>query len=231
MNRLALVLALLALAPAGCRKPDARRPEAELGGRGEDLAGGFLVLEDRDTVATERYTRSPGHLRGTITHADGVRIGYDATVADDESIVRIELSLWRAGAALDSPPAEHSVAVLGGPARDSLVRTSGVRGPERITRETVPGGAQPYLIPSVALAQQVLRRARVLGGDSVAFSIVVLNGAALAQRVSVRWLPGDSALIGVAGSHVRVGFDAEGRIQDGTDPALGIAVKRLAPAK
>ncbi len=123
MNRLALVLARLALAPAGCRKPDARRPEVELAGRGEDPAGRFLVLEDRDTVATERYTRAPGHLRGLITHADGVRISYDATVAPDESIVRLEMRLWRAGAALDSPPAQHSVAAIGGPGRDSLTRT------------------------------------------------------------------------------------------------------------
>ncbi len=228
MHRLAFASALLVLAAlAGCRTPDARRPEAELARRGEDVSGGFLVLEDRDTVATEQYTRSPGHLRGTLVHGDGTRIRYDATVAEDEAIVRLELSLWRPGAALDSRPAQHSITELTGPARDSLTRTDRERGPQRVWRQVVPGGAQPYLIPSVALAQQVLRRARVLGGDSVALGIVVLNGAAMAQRVSVRWLPGDTALIGVAGNHVRVGLDAQGRIEDGSDPALGMSVKRL----
>ncbi len=217
----------LALALAACRRPDARRPEVELAGRGTDAAGGFLVLADRDTVATERYTRSPGHLRGTIVHEDRTRIDYDATLAADESIVRIEMSLWRPGAALDSKPAQHSVTELAGPARDSLTRTDRERGPARVSRTVVPGGAQPYLIPSVALAQQVLRRARVLGGDSVALGIVILNGAALPQRVSVHWLPGDSALISVAGNHVRVGLDPQGRILDGSDPALGMSVRRL----
>ncbi len=227
VRRLPLALALVAgVALAACRKPDARRPEAELAGRGEDAAGGFLVLEDRDTVATERYTRSPGHLRGTIVHGDHSRIEYDATIAPDEAIVRLELRLWPAGAALDSKPAQHSVAELSGPARDSLTRTGRASGPEQIWRQVVPGGTQPYLVPSVALAQQLLRRARVLGGDSVAFEIVVLNGSSMLP-VSVRWLQGDTALITVADRHVRVGLDAHGGVQDGTDPALGLSVRRL----
>lgn len=222
-----MTLALALGGLAACRKPDARRPEAELVGRAADAAGGFLVLADRDTIATERYTRTGGHLRGTIVHEDRTRIDYDATLAADESIVRIELSLWRPGAALDSRPAEHSVTELSGPARDSLTRTDRDRGPARVSRTVVPGGAQPYLIPSVALAQQVLRRARRLGGDTVALGIVVLNGAAMPQRVHVRWLPGDSALISVAGNHVQVGLDAQGRILDGSDPALGMSVRRV----
>lgn len=218
-------MALAAL--AGCHKPDARRPDAELPGRGDDAGGGFLVLDDRDTVATERYTRTSGHLRGTLVHGDGTRVRYDATIAADESIVRLELSLWHARAPLDSPPAQHSLTELRGPARDSLERTDRESGPERVFRTVVPGGAQPYLIPSVALAQQVLRRARVLGGDSTAIGIVVLNGAAMPQQVGVRWLPGDSVALTVAGNHVRVGLDGEGRILDGSDPALGMTVRRL----
>ncbi len=227
MPRLPLVLALLAGgALAACRKPDARRPEAELPGRGEDPAGGFLVLVGRDTLAAERYTRTPGHLRGTIVHGDHTRIEYDATVADDEAIVRLEMRLWPPGAALDSKPAQQSVAELGGPARDSLPRTSRGRGPERVWRQVVPGGTQPYLVPSLALAQQLLRHARVLGGDSAAFEVVVLNGSTTLP-VSVRWLRGDTALIAVGGRHVRVGLDAEGRIEDGADSAAGVSVRRL----
>ena len=224
LNRRTLALAL---ALGGCRKPDAHRPPAELAARGPDGGGSFLVLAERDTVATERYNRSPGHLRGRVLHGDGTRIEYDATLADDESIVRLDLRLWHARAPLDSPPAQQSVTEMRGPARDSLSRTDRDGGPARVFHTVVPGGAQPYLIPSVALAQQVLRHARVLGGDSVAIGIVVLNGAAMPQRVSVRWLPGDSALITVAGNHVRVGFDADGRILDGSDRALGMTVKRL----
>ena len=228
MNRLALPLALALLLPGGCRRqPDVRRPAAELAGRARDDGGGFVILAEGDTMATERYTRSPGHLRGVLTHGDGTRIRYDATIGPDEAIVRLELSLWRPGAPLDSRPAQHSVTELRGPARDSLARTDQEGGPARRFQVIVPAGAQPYLIPSIALAQQVLRRARALGGDSTSIPIVVLNGAAMPQRVGVRWLPGDSAAITVAGNHVRVGLDAQGRILDGSDPALAMSVRRL----
>ncbi len=199
----------------------------QLAERGLDPGGSFLVLAERDTVATEHYTRSAGHLRGEVVHGDGTRVRYDATIASDESIVRLELSLWHARSPLDSPPAQHSLTELRGPARDSLTRTDREGGPQRVFRTVVPGGAQPYLIPSVALAQQVLRRARVLGGDSTAIGIVVLNGAAMPQQVGVRWLPGDTAVITVAGNHVRIALDAEGRVLDGSDPALGMSVRRL----
>ena len=228
MNRLALPLALALLLPGGCRRqPDVRRPAAELAGRARDDGGGFVILAEGDTMATERYTRSPGHLRGVVTHGDGTRIRYDATIGADEAIVRLELSLWRPRAPLDSRPAQHSVTELRGASRDSLARVDQEGGPARKYNTIVPAGAQPYLIPSVALAQQVLRRARRQGGDSTSIAIVVLNGAAMPQRVRVRWLPGDSAELAIAGNHLRVGLDADGRIRDGSDPALGMSVKRL----
>ncbi|HEX9109384.1 MAG TPA: hypothetical protein VF832_19210 [Longimicrobiales bacterium] len=217
---------LVALAGLACGRGDTRRPELALREKSVD-DGGFLLLSERDTMATEHYSRSSGHLRGRLVHGDGTRIDYDATLAADESIVRLELSLWRPGSPLDSRPAQHSVTELRGPARDSLARTDREQGPERKFAAIVPAGAQPYLIPSVALAQQVLRHARRHPGDTASIPIVVLNGAALPQRVRVRWLPGDSADVSIAGNHVRVGFDADGRVRDGSDPALGMTLRRL----
>jgi len=224
---------LLALATLACGRADTRRPELALRGTAPGETGGFLLLSERDTVVTEHYSRSPGHLRGRLVHGDGTRIDYDATLAPDESIVRLELSLWRPGAPLDSKPAQHSVTELRGPARDSLARTDQERGPERKVAAIVPVGAQPYLIPSIALAQQVLRRARRQGGasDTTSLPIVVLNGAAMPQRVRVHWLAGDSADVSVGGNHVRVGFDADGRVREGSDPALGMTLRRLGPER
>jgi len=232
-RRAALAL-LVALAALACKGADTRRPDAALRGTAAGESGGFLLLSERDTVVTERYSRSPGHLKGRLIHGDGTRIDYDATLAPDESIVRLELSLWRRGSPLDSRPAQHSVTELRGPGRDSLSRTDQEKGPERKYAAIVPLGAQPYLIPSVALAQQVLRRARRQRGevgDTTSIPIVVLNGAAMPQRVRVRWLPGDSADVSIGGNHVRVGFDADGRVRDGSDPALGMTLRRLDPER
>jgi hypothetical protein len=231
MLRPFIALALLLPLLAACRGGDSRRlPDAPPGSGSGDTGGAFVILGDPDTIATERYTRSPGHLSGLLLHSDGTRIQYEATVARDESITRLELRLWHPGAAPDSPPAEHSVTELRGAAADSLLRADRVdEGRARRFRVLVAPGAQPYLLPSVGLAQQLLRRARRLGGDSTQLEVVVLNGAALPQRVGVRWLPGDSAEVRVGGARVRLGLDADGRIRAGSDAALRMSLKRLAP--
>ena len=220
----------LLCAVAACSRGDRSRASPELAVSGRDTAGAFLVMSERDTMALEHYARSPGRVQGTIVHGDGTRIQYDASVGPDEAITRLELRLWHAGSALDSRPAQQSITELRGSARDSLVRTDREAGAPRVFRMNVPPGTQPYLIPSVGLAQQALRRARFMGGPSVELSLVVLNGAALTQRVRVRWLPRDSAEIAVGNNRVRMGLDAEGRIRDGADPALGITVRRV-PAR
>lgn len=222
---------LLLLLAAGCSRPDARRSTPELAARAIAGGGAYVVLGRDDTISVERYGRAPGRVLGTIVHGDGTRIEYDARVAPDESITRLELRLWRPGVPLDSRPLQHSITELRGPARDSLVRVDrDSAGPVRVFRLLVPAGTQPYLVPSVGLAQQALRRARFLGGAAPTLPIVLLNGAASPQRVKVRWLPADSVEIALGGTSVRLGLDAEGRIRAGSNPALGISLVRL-PAR
>ena len=223
-SRLLLVLA------AACGRSDGRRAAPALAARATDSTGTFVVLGRDDTIAVERYARTSGRVLGTIVHGDGTRIQYEARVAPDEAITRLELWLWRPGVPLDSRPAQHSITELHGPARDSLVRVDRDSvGPTRIRRLLVAPGSQPYLLPSVGLAQQALRRARALGGDSLTLPVVVLNGSASPQRVRIRWLPRDSVEIGVGGTHVRLGLDAQGGIRAGMDPALGITLQRVPP--
>ncbi len=230
MRRLLFLPPLVLLIAAACGRTDSRRAAPQLAAHAADTTGAFVVLGRDDTIAVERYARAPGRVLGTIVHGDGTRIQYDAQVAPDEGITRLDLKLWRPGMPLDSRPAQHSITELHGPARDSLVRVDrDSTGPTRVFRLVVPAGSQPYLIPSVGLAQQALRRARALGGAAPTLPLVLLNGNASPQRVQIRWLPGDSAEVGVGGTRVRLGLDAQGGIRAGADSSLGITLARVPP--
>lgn len=227
MRRLAsLSLPLLALACGHRDAPPAAEHAPTLAVRGApvaDSAGAFVVLRGRDTLATERFSRAGGRLSGVVrTHGrrghTARTTAYAADLAPDGSITR--LTVRRLGM-----PAGDTAVVLPG---DSLLHVSR-RGVKRVARrDTATPGLIPYYLPSVALAEQVLRAARARGGDSARVRVLALNGGGVRESVLVRWLPGDSALASVSGNQLRLALDPAGRsILGGWDPNLEIRLERV----
>ena len=134
-------------------------------------SGAFLVLRGRDTVATERFVRTPTKLEGTLSIRNDKRTSerYAAVLAPDGSVPLIEVTVEEGADSGTTRPRivqrarvifkEDSAAV------DEIGR-SGL-----VTRVMgTESGAIPYLNLSFALIEQAVRRARAANrGSSVPF--------------------------------------------------------------
>lgn len=209
----------------GCSHPDrpAERPGAApppAAAARPDTGGTFVLLRGADTLVTERYSRSPGRLEGELRAPGGRRWAYRAEIGPAQLVTRLEQRWIGRGAPLEAS------AVFGG---DSVVRT--VRrgtAPPGVRRDSVPPGSVAYVLPSAALAEQVLRRARALGGDSVQVPVAALGPVGIVrERVRVRWFPGDSVRVSVSGNEVWLMVDPAGRILGARNPNLDLRLERV----
>lgn len=211
---------LLPLLWLGCSPPD-RPPARRAAAAPPDTGGAFVLLRGQDTLVTEHYSRSPGRLEGQLRLADGRLWAYRAEIDPAQLVTRIDQHRTGRGAV----PLDAS-AILGG---DSILRTLRLgAAPPGVQRDTVPPGSVAYLLPSAALAEQVLRRARALGGDSAQVPVAALGPTGVVrERVRVHWLPGDSVHVSVSGNEVWLAVDSAGRILGARNPNLDLRLERI----
>jgi hypothetical protein len=189
---------------------------------------GFALLRNGDTLAIERYTRSGNSLSGEIFDIeDNSRLTYTALVGADERITRIELAYF---AERETAPQQRAVAEFRG---DTLIAQS-YEGDEaaETDRLVTPDGTMIHLGPSPALLEQLLRRARALGGDTASIPVLLVGRDEerheVIERVTVRRMGRDSVHVVLdAQNQARVAVDGEGRIQGGSSAGDGVRVVRL----
>ena len=196
--------------------------------------GGFIVRMGSDTLAAERFSRSPTRLEGEIVSlvpmARAVR--YSAALNPDATVSRFEIS---------GEPATSGAAGLRTSAEVRFVgdsaHTLATRGDSTQRFSVAPGaGALPFVPFTYALYEQLARRLRQSGRDSIAvmtltpgqrqpfgFSVVRRGG----DTVDVDFLPVPDFYPGGQPAHMRI--DAAGRLLalDGTDSPLKVVVERV----
>lgn len=188
-------------------------------------SGTFVVRHAQDTIATERFARTPVKLEGTLALRNPKRTSerYSAVIAPDATLPLIEITV-REG--VDSGTAKARIVQR---ARVIFKQDSAavdeVGSAGLVTRVFgTEEGAVPYLNLSFALLEQAVRRARATaGGSDVAF--FNLGGG---QTLSARMTPvGSDSLrldIGDVRYHLRV--DREGRLLGGRIPSQNVLVER-----
>ncbi|HEX9940331.1 MAG TPA: hypothetical protein VGB15_24570 [Longimicrobium sp.] len=176
-------------------------------------AGTFAFVANGDTTVVEEYRRAAGVLQGEIrprVPGGFGRAAYRAEL-DGELVRRIELSVWPPGAPAGSAPVRRWIATFAG---DSVVEETRSGGPTDVRRTAVPPGTLPLFGPSMALQEQIVRRARAIGGSAPTVEVPVhslaTNGPAV--RATVEWIGRDSATLRHGGSAMRLRIDADGRI-------------------
>lgn len=87
-------------------------------------------------------------------------------------------------------------------------------------------GAVPLVNPSFALIEQIARRARALGGDTVTVPALLIQGGATIS-VAVRWTGADSVTLSIAGSVVESRTDPDGGFLSGTIRAQNLIFERV----
>ena len=101
----------------------------------------------------------------------------------------------------------------------------------RTTRVGMPKGTLPVMATSVAFLEQLLRRARVVGGDSVSLPVMVLGAQASLDVLTMIANGSDSVVFvgrdGKLANSVHLAVDTQGRILGGLIPISGTRILSL----
>ena len=206
-------LALLALTSAGALHAQ--------GGAAE-----LVLVQGTDSVATERFTRTAERVDATLSLGPMGRLRYTATLAPDASVTRVDLAVL-GPAATDTTPLQRGSAVVRG---DSIQLESAAAdgSPPQTLSLAVPRGAVIYVNPSPSSLEQIVRRARALGGQNVRVPILALGGDATVGSTTVTFGEGGAATIGLGSVQVEVRTDASGAVTGGSIAGQNITIVRRA---
>jgi len=198
---------------------------AERGAAQAAERGAFVVLMGADTFAVERFSHAADRLEGEITGASLGRLVWSAEPGADGVLTALHLSAWRPGADPGSPPMQTAdVRVLG----DSATAEIGTPAGQTTQRFATRPGASLYLNPSFLQVEHLARRAP-RGGEAVTVPLLLVQGGQTLDA-TVRRLAPDSVSVSIAGSEIRIGVDASGRMTGGAIPAQNLRIVRVAEA-
>jgi hypothetical protein len=158
-------------------------------------SGTFALVVRGDTTVVDEFVRTANLLEGLVrTRRRGAKFGwarYRVEFSRSGEVTRSELSLGRVGTSPDSPPVSTH-AITFGPA--SIVEEWPNRAP---TRAPYIRGVVPLFGPSIAMLQEVVRRARRLSPSKREIGVPVyqvLVNAKL-EYVPIRWIARDTVII------------------------------------
>ena len=188
-------------------------------------SGIFVVRHAGDTVATERFSRTPTHLEGTLAlhNTKSTSERWSAVVAPDATLPLIEVTV-REGAGSEAGKVKvlQRARVI---FKEDSAAVDEVGGAGLMTRIFgTERGAMPYLNLSFALLEQAVRRSRASSAtDRIAF-FNLGGGQTKSARVSPLGTDSLSLDLGDVEFHLRV--DAAGRVLGGRIPRQDVVVER-----
>ena len=177
----------------------------------------FHVLSGQDTVTAERFERTATTLSGELVdRVRGGRIRYIATLAPNGLVTRLERTDHRNAA---DTVGQRSVFTFSG---DTMVAQVGTSTPTHVPSSV---GVLAVLNPAVAFMEQMVMRARAIGGDTTAIPVFVL-GAPQPLPLTVTRIGTDSTRLDYAGVSVRLATSATGRVLGGGIPEQRVSIVR-----
>jgi hypothetical protein len=175
---------------------------------------GFLLRAGDDTASVEQFTRMAERVDGRLLLGKRIPITYQGALNADGTMRRLVVSVYQPNAPAEAPP--RQVVALDF-LRDSLsveTRTADSTHTERIA--TRPG-ALPYhpQLPILSLLEQIVRRARSIGGSRVQVPVFLLGTGARTVDAVVEFSTADSAIVALGNIEIRLAVDAPGRVLGG----------------
>lgn len=203
-TRVVLLSALLLIVPASASV-------IADSGRVARAEGSYAILNGADTAVLERWTRSDSSLSVTMDVIGQVRLEFDASLATDATMRSLTMRIFPPG---QDEPAEEAHAEFRG---DSVIAVQRLAAGMDTVRRGTRVGAVPYLSPSVSLTEQIVRRARAMGGDSVVVPVFVVGSGGETLDATVRFAA-DSAFVALGASEMRLGLAGDGSLTGGVIP-------------
>lgn len=171
--------------------------------------GAFFVTLGRDTLAVERFTRTPQRLEAeaVVTSPQTIKRSFFVDFAGDAPTL-FNLATSRPGTAA---PGQSFVIRYGADSATLEART--MADSVQTRRFAAPPGTLPMIGNSFALLENLTRYARRSGGDSVTVPVSWLSLRPSAGTVTIKRHGADSMLVWVFGGEpMRARVDAQGRI-------------------
>jgi alpha-beta hydrolase superfamily lysophospholipase len=183
----------------------------------------FVVLLNRDTIAAETMTRTARQAEGTLRLLSPMLlIKQSLAFTPANGLERMTLSVGR-GARGDSA-LQRSELILRGDSAVSHVEQAG-GAPTAEHRFAVRPGAVPFINLSGLSLEQIIRRARAMGGDTLNVPVLLTNGQTI--LASVVRAGADSVVVVLGGVVLRARTDSVGRLLGASVPAQGVIFVRL----
>ena len=181
----------------------------------ESAARSFVAMRDADILVDERISRSTRRVHSDILNiAQGVRIAATMELASDGLVERAEITVRLATAASEAQPLQHVTLDF---EPDAVLVRTGTSDAAPAQRIPLPPGALPFLNLSVATAEQIFMRARLLGGESAQVPIISIMGGQVATA-TVRWDEPGCAVLSLEGVDLHAHVTSSGEIIDAAVP-------------
>ncbi|MDQ2670044.1 MAG: hypothetical protein M3Y31_05380 [Gemmatimonadota bacterium] len=230
MRVAALVSIALAAACGGTSaEPTVTSPAPGMRVAAPATAGRFVLLQGGRPIATEEFERTAGGFVVDMIPSGGQPgLSYRARVTPDGLIDSLDI-------AMQAPPggaAQRLLMMLESSGDTAVVHHVQWRGDSAVRRTVgTRAGAVFYINPSPSMMEQIVRRARLMGGDSVDVPIFMPIGEGRTAMVAVTFPTQDSAVTSVGGVAVRMGIDSEGRMRGAVVPTQGLVIERQDAAR
>lgn len=224
-------LALVAACAPADRAPDAGAAAASI--RPETPAPperSVLVIErGGSAILTERVTRTADRMESEMTAGPSEgRVTYTAALNPDGTVSRLEGRLYEAGASAQSAPAGRITLTFRGDS--ALLEISEGDSTQRAQVGAARGTIPIPVSEAVAMVEQILRRARALGGNRAEIPTLTTEDGVRTGTATVTFTGADSARVVVRGdgssTEMHVATDAAGRLLGARVPASGLVIRR-----
>lgn len=183
--------------------------------------GTFVLTQNGNQIATETFTRSADRLETELAVTGRARIATEADLADDAMVDRVEIRVFPPGSP-DADPIQTTAADFGA---DSVHVEQPIGTPT--AGQPAVRGTIPFMNPSPAHMEQIVRRARALHGDNVTVQIwVPSQGAGQVIPAQVTFNDDGSATLGLGSTAVELQLDDQGRLTHGEIPSQGVVIER-----
>lgn len=189
--------------------------------------GGFIVRLGVDTVAVERFSRTPTQLEGDVVSRSPrtAIVHYVATLGPTGRITRYEAATYAGAQGMAGPAVMNTVVTIAG---DTAVVQLHRAGRDTTLKLAVRPGAVPMPPLTFAFYEQMIRQARREKRDTMMVDMV-FPGAPRASQTTLR-MRGDSAIIDLFGLPAMARLDNIGRVLnlDGRQTTDKVLVDRVA---
>lgn len=185
--------------------------------------GRFTLVRGADPIAVEDFRRTAGGFEADLQPSGGQPgLSYEARVTSGAFIDSLTVEMAQPGGA-----PQRLVLVLEETGDSAVVRYTQWQGDSAVQRSVgTKSGAVFYLNPSPSMMEQIVRRARAIGGDSVMVALFMPIGPGRTAEAAVTFPHPDSAVTDVGGTAVRMHIDAEGRLLGAAVPSQQLTIER-----